>query len=338
MMVEVLFSILNRNLPIYMNCPYCQLSKNKKDSPKVKFASTLSQLQRIFLVTPPFPVVLATCPVIQFAKCIQCAQGALHLHEPEFTRAVLEHYCGFHCFFVCQLLFLHHASPPSVSDREQKLQFNLGCQVVLPPESFLTLKLPFVYGVILADGNSVPLNALESQPEMTAWIMRGTALQGGTPDIVRISKPCNLDIALTYGFCEFMEADLTDYTYAQALPSHVLTDLGHIILGEFITEAGWRCQAVNRVAVIRHCARAHQSLIPDAHPQLDKHAWIIWELCSIVATWRQGSCTNSCGVQKGMQMEILRSCLDKAWTEGITLAEQWSLLCYRLAADTSFLQ
>ncbi|KAJ6384768.1 hypothetical protein OIU77_028058 [Salix suchowensis] len=61
------FSILNRNLPIYMNCPYCQLSKNKKDSPKVKFASTLSQLQRIFLVTPPFPVVLATCPVIQFA-------------------------------------------------------------------------------------------------------------------------------------------------------------------------------------------------------------------------------------------------------------------------------
>ena len=44
------FSILNRNLPIYMNCPYCQLSKNKKDPPKVKFAGTLSQLQRIFLV------------------------------------------------------------------------------------------------------------------------------------------------------------------------------------------------------------------------------------------------------------------------------------------------
>ena len=63
-----------------------------------------------------------------------------------------------------------------------------------------------------------------------------------------------------------------------------------------------------------------------------------WDLCSIVATWRQGSCTNSSGVQKGMQMEILRSCLDKVWTEGITLAEQWSLLCYRLAADTSFLQ
>ncbi|KAJ6984071.1 hypothetical protein NC653_022335 [Populus alba x Populus x berolinensis] len=132
------FSILNRNLPIYMNCPYCQLSKNKKDPPKVKFAGTLSQLQRIFLVTPPFPVVLASCPVIQFAaSCL----------------------------------------PPSVSDREQKLQFSLGCQVVLPPESFLTLKLPFVYGVQLVDGNPVPLNAFECQPEMTAWIMRGTALQ-----------------------------------------------------------------------------------------------------------------------------------------------------------------
>jgi hypothetical protein len=44
------FSMLNRNLPMYMNCPYCQLSKNKKDPPEVKFAGTVSQLQRIFLV------------------------------------------------------------------------------------------------------------------------------------------------------------------------------------------------------------------------------------------------------------------------------------------------
>ncbi|CAK7332161.1 unnamed protein product [Dovyalis caffra] len=132
------FSMLNRNLPIYMNCPYCQLSKNKKDPPKVKFAGTVSQLQRIFMVTPPFPIVLATCPVIQFeASCL----------------------------------------PTSVSDREQKLQFSLGCQVVLPPESFLTLRLPFVYGVQLADGNPVPFNAFESQPETTAWIMKGTTLQ-----------------------------------------------------------------------------------------------------------------------------------------------------------------
>ncbi|KDP43961.1 hypothetical protein JCGZ_05428 [Jatropha curcas] len=131
------FSMLNRNLPVYMNCPYCKHSKNKKDLQKIKFAGTVSQLQRIFLVTPPFPVVLATCPVVQFeASCL----------------------------------------PPSIADREQKLQFSLGCRVVLPPESFLTLRLPFVYGVQLEDGKTLPLNALEHQPEMTAWIIKGTTL------------------------------------------------------------------------------------------------------------------------------------------------------------------
>jgi protein SMG8 len=34
-----------------------------------------------------------------------------------------------------------------------------------------------VCGVQLEDGNPVPLNAFESQPEMTAWIMKGTTLQ-----------------------------------------------------------------------------------------------------------------------------------------------------------------
>uniref|UniRef100_A0A2P2K2P8 Nonsense-mediated mRNA decay factor SMG8 n=1 Tax=Rhizophora mucronata TaxID=61149 RepID=A0A2P2K2P8_RHIMU len=131
------FSMLNRNIPIYINCPHCKLSKNRKDSPKIKFASRISQLHRIFLVTPPLPVVLATCPVIQF--------------EPS-------------CL------------PPSVPDREGKLQFSLGCQVVLPPESFLVLRLPFVYGVQLEDGSLHPLNAFEHQPERTAWIVKGTTL------------------------------------------------------------------------------------------------------------------------------------------------------------------
>lgn len=132
------FSMLNRNLPVYMNCPHCKLSKNKKDPPKNKFAGTISQLQRIFLVTPPFPIVLATCPVIQFeASCL----------------------------------------PQSSLDRERKLDFNLGCRVILPPESFLTLRLPFVYGVQLEDKSQHPLNPFEHQPELTAWIAKGTALQ-----------------------------------------------------------------------------------------------------------------------------------------------------------------
>lgn len=44
------FSLLNRNLPIYMNCPHCKFSKNKKEPSNVKLAGTISQLQRIFLV------------------------------------------------------------------------------------------------------------------------------------------------------------------------------------------------------------------------------------------------------------------------------------------------
>ncbi|XP_075635052.1 uncharacterized protein LOC142607439 isoform X2 [Castanea sativa] len=132
------FSMVNRNLPIYMNCPHCRLSKNKRDPPKIKFAGTISQLQRIFLVTPPYPIILATCPTIQFeASCL----------------------------------------PLSIPDSERKLQFSLGCRVILPPESFLTLRLPFVYGVQLDDGSLHPLNPFEHQPELTAWITKGTTLQ-----------------------------------------------------------------------------------------------------------------------------------------------------------------
>ncbi|PON55372.1 Protein SMG [Parasponia andersonii] len=132
------FSILNRNLPIYMNCPHCRLSKNNKGQSKVKFAGTISQLQRIFVVTPSFPVVLATCPLIQFEAS---------------------------------------SLPPSIPERDQKLQFSLGCEVLLPPESFLTLRLPFVYGVELEDGSLHSLKYFEHQPEATAWITKGTTLQ-----------------------------------------------------------------------------------------------------------------------------------------------------------------
>lgn len=132
------FSMLNRKLPIYLNCPHCRAAKNKKDPPEIKFAGTISQLQRIFLVTPSFPIVLSTCPVIQFeASCL----------------------------------------PPSVPDREQKLQFSLGCRVILPPESFLVLRLPFVYGIKMEDGRLQSLNPFECEPEKTAWITKGTTLQ-----------------------------------------------------------------------------------------------------------------------------------------------------------------
>ncbi|XP_073269470.1 uncharacterized protein [Primulina huaijiensis] len=132
------FSLMNRSLPIYMNCPYCRDSGTQNDALNIKFASTISQLQRIFVVTPSFPILLAANPIIQFE--VSCL-------------------------------------PPSVPARDQKLQFSLGCPVVLPPDSFLSLRLPFVYGLELEDGILHSLKPSENQPELTAWITKGTTLQ-----------------------------------------------------------------------------------------------------------------------------------------------------------------
>lgn len=131
-------SLLSRSLPIYMNCPHCRESKKKKDATNVKFAGTISQLQRIFLVTPPFPVTLSACPVIQFEdSCL----------------------------------------PSTVRDCKQKVQFSLGCPVILPPDSFLSLRLPFVYGIELEGGKLHPFTPFKDQPHLTAWIAKGTTLQ-----------------------------------------------------------------------------------------------------------------------------------------------------------------
>ncbi|KAL3849568.1 hypothetical protein ACJIZ3_011450 [Penstemon smallii] len=144
------FSLLKRSLPIYMNCPHCKDSVTKNDTSNIKFASTISQLQRIFVVTPSFPVLLAADPVIQFE--VSCL-------------------------------------PPSIPDREQKLQFNLGCPVILPPDSFLALRLPFVYGVETEDGSLHSLKPFENEPQLTAWIVKGTSLQD-------VSKRTKQDLGL----------------------------------------------------------------------------------------------------------------------------------------------
>ncbi|EYU37030.1 hypothetical protein MIMGU_mgv1a023242mg [Erythranthe guttata] len=132
------FSLLSRNLPIYMNCPHCRNSVTKNGASNTKFAGTISQLQRIFVVTPSFPIMLSADPIVQF--------------EPS-----------------C----LH----PNILDREKKLQFSLGCPVILPPESFLSLRLPFVYGVELEDGSQHSLKPFENQPQLTACIKKGTTLK-----------------------------------------------------------------------------------------------------------------------------------------------------------------
>ena len=67
--------------------------------------------------------------------------------------------------------------PPSTPFLGQKLCFTLGCQVILPPDSFLALRLPFVYGFQKSDGSLQPLGHLNNQPELSAWLLKSTALQ-----------------------------------------------------------------------------------------------------------------------------------------------------------------
>lgn len=49
--------------------------------------------------------------------------------------------------------------------------------MILPPESFLILRLPFIYGVQLEDKSVHSLKPFEDKPEVTGRITRGTALQ-----------------------------------------------------------------------------------------------------------------------------------------------------------------
>ena len=63
-------------------------------------------------------------------------------------------------------------------------QFSLGCDIVLPPESFVVLRLPFIYYVELQDGSKSPLKCNVSQPESTGWLVKGSTFKviSDTPD------------------------------------------------------------------------------------------------------------------------------------------------------------
>ena len=67
--------------------------------------------------------------------------------------------------------------PVGASNCEQQLQFSLGCQIILPPESFVSIRLPFIYGFKDRDKGLIPLNPIDHQPELTAYIKQGTVLQ-----------------------------------------------------------------------------------------------------------------------------------------------------------------
>ncbi|MCO5578904.1 hypothetical protein L7F22_032753 [Adiantum nelumboides] len=132
------YLLLNKNLPIYMMCPYCSKLSDKKKKNSPAYAGIISQLQRIYLVTPPLPLLIATCPSVQFDDaCV----SQVDLKGAGCTK------------------------------------FSLGCSVVLPPESFVVLRLPFVYSLELVNGSKNSLNCKTAQPERTAWLVKGTTFK-----------------------------------------------------------------------------------------------------------------------------------------------------------------
>lgn len=59
---------------------------------------------------------------------------------------------------------------------KESLKFSVGCELVLPPDSFLSLRLPFVYFTESEDGRRDPLLYKKDRPEQTAWLVKGSAL------------------------------------------------------------------------------------------------------------------------------------------------------------------
>ncbi|CAK9276793.1 unnamed protein product [Sphagnum jensenii] len=153
-------TLLGLNLPIYMNCPYCRDSDSKQDG--VVFAGCVSQLQWIFLVTPPFPLVLASRAVVEF-------QGFNVVRK--------------FCYTVGESLI-----PSAAKQAKAGVEFQSGSEVVLPPDSFLSLRLPFVYYMEGQNGVRTPLFCNKENPERTAWLHKCSAIyviSGGGNALVR---------------------------------------------------------------------------------------------------------------------------------------------------------
>ena len=89
-------------------------------------------------VTPPLPLLVTACPTVQFGD---------------------------------------EAISQAIKQKASSNQFSLGCNIVLPPESFIVLRLPFIYYVELEDGSKSPLKCNVSQPDSTAWLLKASTFK-----------------------------------------------------------------------------------------------------------------------------------------------------------------
>jgi protein SMG8 len=78
---------------------------------------------------------------------------------------------------------------PSASKQAKAgMEFQSGSEVVLPPDSFLSLRLPFVYYMEGQNGVRTPLFCNKENPERTAWLHKCSAIyviSGGGNALVR---------------------------------------------------------------------------------------------------------------------------------------------------------
>jgi protein SMG8 len=140
--------LLGMDLPIYMHCPHCEASAGREEKREdMIYAGCVSQLQRIFLVTPPTPLmILTTQAVVQFEDL---SSSGTPKQEGHLQQGV----------------------------KQEGTNVSGATEIVLPPDSFLVLRLPFVYHTVEKNGNLRPLSYQKDAPERSAWLVKGTALR-----------------------------------------------------------------------------------------------------------------------------------------------------------------
>ncbi|GMH33758.1 hypothetical protein BSKO_01592 [Bryopsis sp. KO-2023] len=129
-------SLLGHDVPLFLELSNTAKKGRSSDDGGLCRPGLLCQLQRIFVATPPLPLLFALKPRIKF----KCSLEALSGMPPKKSST---------------------SNPPKTNSFE----FCMGSEVVLPPDSLCVVKLPFVYGV---PGKWFGIDGAESRLDCTS--------------------------------------------------------------------------------------------------------------------------------------------------------------------------
>ncbi|GBG70954.1 hypothetical protein CBR_g8254 [Chara braunii] len=181
-------SLPSADLPLYRVCSYCKAAGNETKGAArdgleggtlqleqgEEWGEGVSQLQRIFVVTPPHPLLLGSNPLVEFREIEKCAGKSLEMmaaphvqNQPVSTPYAQQQQ--------------QQQGLPMLAQQFQPLRyrthdFGIGCEVLLPPDSFLCLRLPFIYSVGAANDIQRPLMYWPEKPEVSGRVVAGTVL------------------------------------------------------------------------------------------------------------------------------------------------------------------